>query len=75
LLRNIEERAAGDGIEDLVADTLRTNESMIGLARARGYRVGAGVEARTLRLSKRLADVAPDLPCSKWAAREKRAGA
>ena len=66
LLRRIEQRAAGDGVETLVADTLRTNESMIGLARARGYRMLPGLEARTLRISKRLADVPPEPPCRNW---------
>jgi GNAT superfamily N-acetyltransferase len=66
LLRRIEERAAADGIAELFADTLRTNESMIGLARARGYRLQAGFEPRALRIRKRLDDVAPDLPCYKW---------
>lgn len=71
LLRRIEERAAGDGIATLFADTLRTNESMIGLARARGYRISGGLEPRTLRITKRLEPVAPDLPCARWSARAK----
>lgn len=62
----IEERAATDGIETLFGDTLRSNASMIGLARARGYRLSAGLEARTVRMRKRLDDVAPDAPCRKW---------
>ena len=66
LLGLIEERAAADGIETLFGDTLRSNESMIGLARARGYRLSEGLEPRTLRMRKRLAHVAPDLPCRKW---------
>ena len=66
LLRRIEERAASDGIETLFADTLRTNESMIGLARARGYRIAAGLEPRTLRLRKTLNAVAAEPPCVRW---------
>jgi len=62
----IEERAAAGGIETLFGDTLRSNESMIGLARARGYRLSQGLEARTVRMRKRLDQVAPDLPCRKW---------
>ncbi|MFO1114343.1 MAG: GNAT family N-acetyltransferase [Beijerinckiaceae bacterium] len=71
LLRKIEERAAADGIETLFADTLRTNESMIGLARARGYRIVGGYEPRALRITKRLENVAPDLPCARWSERAK----
>ncbi|MFT4096167.1 MAG: GNAT family N-acetyltransferase [Rhodoblastus sp.] len=66
LLGLIEERAAADGIETLVGETLRSNDSMIGLARARGYRLSAGLEARTLRMRKTLDHIAPDLPCRKW---------
>ena len=66
LLGLIEERAAADGIETLFGDTLRSNESMIGLARARGYRLSEGPEARAIRMRKRLDQVAPDLPCRKW---------
>lgn len=66
LLGLIEDRAASDGIETLFGDTLIINESMIGLARARGYRLSRGMEARTVRMTKKLAGVAPDLPCRKW---------
>ena len=66
LMRAIEERAAAEGIETLFADTLRTNEAMLGLARARGYGLGPGIEARTVRIRKNLSAVAPDPPCGKW---------
>ncbi len=66
LLGLIEERAASDGIGTLFGDTLVTNESMIGLARARGYRLSRGLEARTLRMTKQLTGVSPDLPCRRW---------
>lgn len=69
LLRRIEDRAASDGIETLYADTLRTSESMIGLARARGYRITAGLEPRALRLRKRLGAVAAGPPCVRWSER------
>jgi len=65
LLEEIERKAAADGIEFLFADTLRTNEGMIGLARARGFRLERGIEPRLVRIRKRL-DAAPDLPCRKW---------
>ena len=65
LLEEIEGKAAADGIEWLFADTLRTNQAMIALARGRGFRLGPGLEARLVRIQKRL-DAAPDLPCRKW---------
>jgi GNAT superfamily N-acetyltransferase len=65
LLAEIERKAAADGIEWLFGDTLRTNEGMIAMARSRGFRLGAGIEPRLLRIQKRL-DAAPDLPCRKW---------
>ena len=66
LLVEIERKAAADGIEWLFGDTLQTNEGMIALARGRGFRLGAGLEPRLVRIQKRL-DAAPDLPCRKWA--------
>src|SRR5271157_358263 len=66
LLEEIERKAAADGIELLFGDTLRTNDGMIGLARARGFRLGPGFEPRLVRIQKRLEDAAPDLPCRKW---------
>jgi GNAT superfamily N-acetyltransferase len=65
LLVEIERKAAADGIEWLFGDTLRTNEGMIALARGRGFRLGAGLEPRLVRIQKRL-NAAPDLPCRKW---------
>jgi hypothetical protein len=52
-----------DGIE-LIFDTLRTNEGMIGVARGRGFRLELGFEPRLVRIQKRL-DTSPDLPCRK----------
>ena len=66
LLEEIERKAAADGIELLLGDTLRTNEGMIGLARSRGFRLGPGFEPRLVRIEKQLEDAAPDLPCRKW---------
>jgi GNAT superfamily N-acetyltransferase len=66
LLEEIERKAAADGIEWLFGDTLLTNEGMIALARGRGFRLGAGIEPRLVRIQKRLDDAAPDLPCRKW---------
>jgi GNAT superfamily N-acetyltransferase len=66
LLEEIERKAAADGIEWLCGDTLRTNAGMIALALSRGFRLGAGLEPRLVRLEKRLENAAPDLPCRKW---------
>ena len=66
LLAEIERKAAADGIELLVGDTLRTNAGMIGLALSRGFRLEAGFEPRLVRIEKRLEDADPDLPCRKW---------
>jgi GNAT superfamily N-acetyltransferase len=66
LLAEIERKAAADGIELLFGDTLQTNDGMIGLARAHGFRLGPGFEPRLVRIEKRLEDTAPDLPCRKW---------
>ncbi len=66
LLEEIERKAAADGIELIFGDTLRTNEGMIALARSRGFRLGPALEARLVRVHKRLEDAAPDLPCGKW---------
>jgi GNAT superfamily N-acetyltransferase len=66
LLEEIERKAAADGIELLFGDVLRTNDGMIGLARAHGFRLGPGFEPRLVRIEKRLEDTAPDLPCRKW---------
>jgi GNAT superfamily N-acetyltransferase len=66
-IEDIERKAAADGIEWLLGDTLLTNEGMIALARSRGFRLGAGIEPRLLRIQKRLEDAASDVPCRKWA--------
>ncbi len=67
LLEEIERKAAVDGVEWLFGDTLLTNEGMITLARSRGFRLGAGIEPRLVRIQKWLEDAAPDLPCREWA--------
>jgi GNAT superfamily N-acetyltransferase len=67
LLQEIERRAARDGMELLFGDTLRTNEGMLSMARARGFRLGPGFEPRLVRIQKKLEDVAPDPPCLQWA--------
>ncbi len=52
VLHEIERKAAADGIEFLIGDTLRTNDAMIGLALGRGFRLEAGLEPRLVRDSE-----------------------
>lgn len=62
LLRRLENRARAAGIGRMAADTLRTNVAMISLARKAGYTAGLNSrDARTMRLSKRLAGAAHTL--------------
>jgi GNAT superfamily N-acetyltransferase len=75
LLQEIERKAAADGIEFLIGDTLRTNDAMIGLALGRGFRLEAGLEPRLVRIRKRLDNPAPDLPCRKWSENRRWRGA
>jgi GNAT superfamily N-acetyltransferase len=66
LLKEIERKAAAAGIKLLFGDTLRTNETMIGLARARGFGLGPGFEPRLVRIRKWLEEADPDPPCWRW---------
>jgi GNAT superfamily N-acetyltransferase len=67
LLREIERKAAADGVEWLFGDVLRTNDAMIALAQSRDFDLERGLEGRLLRVRRRLVDVAPELPCQQWA--------
>jgi acetyltransferase len=59
LLERLEREAAALGFTRIVADTLITNEAMLGLARRAGYAVTANPEDRLLaRLEKRLQPLA-----------------
>jgi acetyltransferase len=63
LLDRLERQAAASGIQRMVADTLRANRAMIGLAAQAGYAVRASREdAMLARLEKRLAPPAATLP-------------
>ena len=67
LLKNLECRAASFGAERLFGDTLRSNESMIALARKSGYAfANCPGDWKLVRFEKEI-DVAPqDIPCASW---------
>jgi GNAT superfamily N-acetyltransferase len=67
LLKNLECRAASFGAESIFGDTLRSNESMIALARKSGYAFGNSPgDWKLVRFSKPI-DLAPqDIPCASW---------
>lgn len=67
LLKNLECRAAAFGAIRLFGDTLRSNDSMISLARTSGYGFAPNADDwKLVRFEKHL-DVAPhDIPCASW---------
>jgi GNAT superfamily N-acetyltransferase len=67
LLKNLECRAAAFGATRLFGDTLRSNDSMIGLARKSGFAFAASPgDWKLVRFEKHI-DVAPqDIPCASW---------
>jgi GNAT superfamily N-acetyltransferase len=67
LLKNLECRAASFGAESIFGDTLRSNESMLALARKSGYAFGNSPgDWKLVRFSKPI-DLAPqDIPCASW---------
>ncbi len=67
LLNNLECRAAAFGAERLFGDTLRSNDSMIGVARKSGFAFTASAgDWKLVRFEKHI-DVAPqDIPCASW---------
>jgi RimJ/RimL family protein N-acetyltransferase len=67
LLKNLECRAAAFGAHGLFGDTLRSNESMMGLARKAGYRFTNHPDDWKLVRFEKTIDVAPkDIPCASW---------
>lgn len=54
LLAGIERLAAESGVDCLFGDVLHVNAAMISLARSRGFRLEAGLEARLVRVRKQL---------------------
>jgi len=67
LLKNLECRAAAFGATKLFGDTLRSNESMLALARKSGYAFGNSPgDWKLVRFAKEI-DLAPqDIPCASW---------
>ena len=67
LLKNLECRAAAFGAEKLFGDTLRSNQSMIALARKSGYAFTQSPgDWKLVRFEKHI-DLAPqDIPCASW---------
>ena len=67
LLRNLECRAAALGAHRLFGDTLRSNDTMIGLARKSGFAfMPSPGDWKLVRFEKHI-DVAPqEIPCASW---------
>jgi GNAT superfamily N-acetyltransferase len=67
LLKNLECRAAAFGAERLFGDTLRSNDSMIALARKSGYAFSASPgDWKLVRFEKHLDVESRDIPCASW---------
>jgi GNAT superfamily N-acetyltransferase len=67
LLKNLECRAAAFGAERLFGDTLRSNDSMIALARKSGYAFTNNPDDWKLTRFEKHLDVEPrDIPCASW---------
>ena len=67
LLKNLECRAASFGAERIFGDTMRSNESMIALARMSGYAFAPSPgDWKPVRFEKPI-DIQPrDIPCASW---------
>ena len=67
LLRNLECRAAALGAHLMFGDTLRSNESMIALARKSGYAfMHHPDDWRLARFEKPIDPIRQDIPCASW---------
>jgi RimJ/RimL family protein N-acetyltransferase len=67
LLKNIACRAAAFGAKSLVGDTLRSNGTMIAVARKAGFElVQHPHDWKLVRITKPLAVEAEDIPCASW---------
>jgi len=67
LLSNLECRAAAFGAERLFGDTLRSNDSMIGLARKSGYAFKQSPgDWKLVRFEKHINLAPQDIPCASW---------
>ena len=67
ILRNLECRAAALGAGRLFGDTLRSNESMIGLARKSGFAfVRNPDDWKLVRVEKHIETDPREIPCASW---------
>ncbi|KJC33515.1 GNAT family acetyltransferase [Bradyrhizobium sp. LTSP885] len=67
LLNNLECRAASFGAERIFGDTLRSNASMIGLARKTGYAfIASPGDWKLVRFEKEIHVEPQDIPCASW---------
>jgi GNAT superfamily N-acetyltransferase len=67
LLRNLECRAAAFGAEHIFGDTLRSNQTMISLARKSGFAfVNHPDDWKLVRFDKEIHVAPKDIPCASW---------
>jgi len=67
LMKNLECRAAAFGATKLFGDTLRSNESMLALAKKSGYLFGNSPgDWKLVRFSKQINIAPQDIPCASW---------
>lgn len=67
LLKNLECRAAALGAEHIFGDTLRSNETMVSLARKSGFAfVNHPDDWKLVRFDKEITVAAKDIPCASW---------
>ena len=67
LLGNLECRAAAFGAQRLFGDTLRSNDSMIELARKSGFAFAANTDDwKLVRFEKHIERAPKDIPCASW---------
>ncbi|QOZ55555.1 GNAT family N-acetyltransferase [Bradyrhizobium sp. CCBAU 53338] len=67
LMKNLECRAAALGAEHIFGDTLRSNETMISLARKSGFAfVNHPDDWKLIRFDKEIHVAPKDIPCASW---------
>jgi len=67
LMKNLECRAAAFGATKLFGDTLRSNESMLALAKKSGYLFGNSPgDWKLVRFAKEINLAPQDIPCASW---------
>ena len=67
LMKNLECRAAAFGATKLFGDTLRSNESMLALAKKSGYLFGNSPgDWKLVRFAKDINLAPQDIPCASW---------